>query len=199
ALTQCHGGVVLQEIGIRRRAAQKGNSKYPHSVIQRRTRAEVGIVFSRLQDARVSALMAIHANVICQPAWQVGRVDNGVVNIAAAIRTEADGKFELLRVPEDFLTAGIELVLALIKVRSLPENLEIAIKTFAKNCDGGAHFFELRRVSDPAHGSAHVRAEILVIDVLVTAGADAGSQISNAGRRVAVDYLFRLTRRTGQC
>src|SRR5437867_12483343 len=64
ALTQCHRGVVLQEIRVWWRTAQKGDSKNPHSVIQRRTGAEVGIVPAWLQDPGVSPLMAIHANIV---------------------------------------------------------------------------------------------------------------------------------------
>ena len=104
-----------------------------------------------------------------------------------AISAGANGKFELLCVPENFLTAGIELVFALVKVGSLPQNLKITIEIFVKDRDGGAHFFELRRVSDQAHGSAHARPDVLVIDVLVATGADAGTPISDAGRSVAID------------
>src|SRR2546421_1271954 len=67
ALTQCHRGVVFQEIRVWWRTAQKRNSKNPHRVIQRRTGAKVGIVSAWLQDSRVSPLMAIHANIIRQP------------------------------------------------------------------------------------------------------------------------------------
>ena len=115
-----------------------------------------------------------------------------------AICAGANGKFELLCVPENFLTAGIELVFALVKVRSLPGNLKIAIQIFVKDRDGGAYFFELRSASDPAHGSAHVGPEILVIDVLVATGADAGTQISDPGRRVAIIDRFRNCRGHGE-
>jgi hypothetical protein len=130
--------------------------------------------------------------------WSLEKIISSPHDIAVAISTGADGKFELLRVPENFLTAGTELVFALVKVGALAKNLKIAIQIFVKDRDGGAYFFELRRISDPAHGSSHVRAEILVIDVLVTTGADAGSQISDPGRRVAVIDRFRICRGYGE-
>src|SRR5213593_707740 len=67
---------MLQEVRVRRGLTPDGKLEDRDRLVQRSSRAKVGVIFSRLQYTRIPCLVTVHADVVGQPAGEPGRIDN---------------------------------------------------------------------------------------------------------------------------
>src|SRR5437867_7279657 len=77
---------MLQKVRIRRGSTPDRKLEDRDRIVQRSSRTKVEVVFSRLQYPRIPRLVTVHTDVVGQPAWEPGRVDNCPVDRARTRR-----------------------------------------------------------------------------------------------------------------
>jgi hypothetical protein len=74
AAAQHHRGVVFEEVVVGGRLTPIRDPENPNRIVQGRSWTKIEIVFALLKHARVARLMAIHADIVCKPGLQTGRI-----------------------------------------------------------------------------------------------------------------------------
>ena len=64
ATAQHHRGIMLQQVGADFFAL---GTKNTHGIVERRARAEIMVILAWLQHTSSAGLVAIHADVVCEP------------------------------------------------------------------------------------------------------------------------------------
>jgi hypothetical protein len=81
-LAQRHGEVMLQQDRLRRRVAVERHLENGRHIVERSPRPEILFLLPWLDHANVAALVAFHADVIGQPAWQARGVHDVGVDVS---------------------------------------------------------------------------------------------------------------------
>src|SRR5581483_3161226 len=82
-----HGRKRFQSVGFGALLRLQGEFEYRNRFIERRSGPEIQVVFPGLQDPRVPALVAIHADVIRQTRGEPRRIYDGSVGLAGMTAT----------------------------------------------------------------------------------------------------------------
>src|SRR5438034_4170491 len=112
-------------------------------------------------------------------------------DVCIAVDSGTDYVLQLVRRPEDFLPAGIQLVLALIEGHSLAGYLEMAVQLLVEDGCRGRHVFQMRGARGQRHRAAHSSADVVPVNFRVATGARSRAGVRHSVRRVAVRSIFR--------